>query len=122
LPSYHTLVTEIKETDHGLGSSPVIPQEMIVGRAIKPAEETFDLLAMWIRDCNEHHSLCRFPAGRLPTRVIDVGETGIREPSLKVTNGEFGYYTALSHCWGSDPVIRTTRETLVQHQYQLPMC
>jgi len=94
---------------------------MIVGRAIKPAEESFDLLAKWIRDCNEHHSLCRFPAGRLPSKVIDVGEIGIREPSLKVTNGEFGYYIALSHCWGSDPVIRTTRETLVQHQHQLPM-
>jgi hypothetical protein len=92
-----------------------------VGRAIKPAEERFDLLQNWISNCSNHHSLCKVTAGKLPTRVIDVGEADIQEPSLKVTNGESGHYIALSHCWGSNPLIRTTKDTFTQHQRQLPM-
>jgi hypothetical protein len=92
-----------------------------MGRAVKPGEENFDLLRNWIRECNSKHTLCRIPTTKLPARVIDVGEADVREPSLKVTNREFGLYIALSHCWGSNPLIMTTKETFTQHQHQLTM-
>jgi hypothetical protein len=65
--------------------------------------------------------LCRVPNSVLPPRVINVGESNLREPFLEVTTRESGRYIALSHCWGSNPLIRTTKETLAQHQRQLPL-
>jgi hypothetical protein len=118
---HYSIHVKIIVANHRTGSNPVVPQEIIIGRAIKPAEERFDLLKQWTQECNERHTLCRVTESKLPTRVIDVGETDIREPSIKVTNEESGQYIALSHCWGSNPLIRTTKETLTKHQRQLPM-
>lgn len=102
-------------------SAVVVSQNIIVGRAIKPPEQRFDLLKEWVRNCDTEHSQCITPASKLPTRVIDVGEAGSQEPLLKQTKGEIAHYMTLSHCWGSKPVIRTTKDTLTKHLHQLPV-
>ena len=115
----NTLLLTVNLADRKTGSAPIVPQEVIVGRAIKPAEDRFDLLQHWIRECIDHHTLCHVPDGQLPHRVINVGESDIRDPFLEVASGESGKYIALSHCWGSNPLIRTTKETLAQHMVRL---
>jgi hypothetical protein len=60
---------------------------------------------------------------KLPSRVIDVGPLdGSQEPHLYIcetpTNG---FWVALSHCWGTIPLLRTTTETLVDHTRGIPM-
>jgi hypothetical protein len=98
----------------------VVPQDIIIGTAIKPPEQRFDLLQQWIRDCNEHHPHCSAHSSKLPTRVIDIGEAGSQEPLLRVTNGEHGEYVALSHCWGSDPVNEQRRKHFHVTKYSYP--
>jgi hypothetical protein len=103
------------------GGPIIVPQGIVVGQAIKPPEERFDLLKEWIRKCSTEHSQCIALASRLPTRVIDVGEAGTQEPVLKQAEGATAHYMTLSHCWGSKPLIRTTTESLTKHLNQLPM-
>ncbi|KAF4907162.1 hypothetical protein CGCF415_v007474 [Colletotrichum fructicola] len=94
---------------------------IILTRRIRPAEQHLDLLREWAQECDQHHSSCRPDIGKLPTRVIDVGEDGKREPRLVVTNGTTGRYMTLSHCWGLYPVIQTTSLTLEDHLKALPL-
>jgi hypothetical protein len=45
---------------------------------------------------------------RLPTRVIDVGDT-TQEPRLHISKeNEIGEYITLSYCWGESSTITTT--------------
>lgn len=62
----------------------------------------FDLAARWLKECKDKHRICQVAGDSpLPTRVIDVGVDGIREPFLVETNGATGpAYVALSYCWG----------------------
>ncbi|TVY92656.1 hypothetical protein LAWI1_G001452 [Lachnellula willkommii] len=60
---------------------------------------------------------------RLPSRVIDVGPSnGSQVPHLHVCEQpEEGFWIALSHCWGSIPLLRTTTQTLSKHKQGMPM-
>jgi hypothetical protein len=51
----------------------------------------------------------------LPTRILDVRDypASLR---LVISNGEKARYVALSHCWGGELQLRTTKETLFHHQ------
>lgn len=53
----------------------------------------------------------------LPTRVLDVGPfDGSLDPSLCVfEKPTFGFWVALSHCWGTIPLLRTTTKTIGEH-------
>jgi hypothetical protein len=69
----------------------------------------------WIARCIVDHctpnSLCDTPERPgLPTRVVDVGTDGI----VKVveTKGTRANYLCLSHCWGLEQIITTTKSTL----------
>jgi Heterokaryon incompatibility protein (HET) len=104
--------------------SNVPPEGIIIGGGIKPPEDRADLLREWIQTCNMSHQNCSDLANQLPTRIVDVGEDGIREPYLKISSpGETAHYIALSHCWGSNPtaVVRTTTATIGCHKQQLPL-
>ncbi|KAK4155262.1 heterokaryon incompatibility protein-domain-containing protein [Chaetomidium leptoderma] len=69
---------------------------------------------------NESHTACNsFPAAPLPSRVLDVaapGESGVR---LYVSEGETAPYTALSHCWGHKPFLRTLSGSLDDHKSEI---
>ncbi|EFQ35498.1 heterokaryon incompatibility protein [Colletotrichum graminicola] len=93
----------------------------IIGRLIKPPEEQISLVNDWVTSCDRVHKGCHSDPGALPTRVVDVGLDGHREPRLVVTGGAAGRYVTLSHCWGLHPVIRTTSETIEDHLKALPL-
>jgi hypothetical protein len=68
------------------------------------------LIRKWLQDCRSTHQWCRKPNRKLPTRVIDVepwpGSHYLRLVSSKGCDGD---YAALSHCWGTSPVNKTTK-------------
>ncbi|KAK1986953.1 heterokaryon incompatibility protein [Colletotrichum cereale] len=94
---------------------------VVIGRPIKPAREQISLVNDWVKLCDTNHKSCRSEPSPLPTRVIDVGLDGHREPRLVITGGATGRYMTLSHCWGSHPVICTTSETIEDHLKSLPL-
>lgn len=69
------------------------------------------LVRSWLTRCENTHPLCRRKeVTKLPTRVVDVGVSGVdRDVKLLETNGRAGRYLALSYCWGRGNVHRTTR-------------
>ncbi|KAK1963293.1 heterokaryon incompatibility protein [Colletotrichum sublineola] len=94
---------------------------VIIGRPIKPPREQISLVRDWVKSCDENHKDCHSDPCPLPTRVIDVGLEGHREPRLVVTGGAVGRYMTLSHCWGLHPVICTTSKTIQDHLEALPL-
>ncbi|KAK1573875.1 heterokaryon incompatibility protein [Colletotrichum navitas] len=94
---------------------------VVIGRPIKPPGEQIGLVSDWVKSCDRNHKGCHSDPCPLPTRVVDVGLDGHREPRLVVTGGAAGRYTTLSHCWGSHPVIRTTSRTIEDHLRALPL-
>ncbi|TGO23034.1 hypothetical protein BPAE_0146g00120 [Botrytis paeoniae] len=65
-------------------------------------DANFDIARGWMNTCIAEHSILKCPSFEdkvLPSRVINVGSEDTN-PSLLVTNGLRGKYTALSHCWG----------------------
>ncbi|CAH0024429.1 unnamed protein product [Clonostachys rhizophaga] len=58
--------------------------------------------------------------GFLPTRLLDIGETGTPNPRLVSTAKETGTisYCALSYCWGALPQLTTTKSTFQQYSLQ----
>lgn len=68
----------------------------------------FNLCLAWLAECCSKHIRCSAMADQeLPTRLIDLGEPdGLQEPRLVITQGQYGKYIALSHCWGeSNPPV-----------------
>jgi len=77
--------------------------------------------------CIERHAVCKtndphqdsrdlYTPRFLPKRLLRVvrGRTGfeVRLCETDTLNGSNFPYTALSHCWGSTPIIKTTTETM----------
>ncbi|MCJ1390280.1 hypothetical protein MMC18_003138 [Xylographa bjoerkii] len=74
----------------------------------------FSIANSWITTCLKYHQRCKQTAGRpLPTRVIDVYD-GTR--LVDTSNGLTGNYIALSHCWGTEEIIKTEKATLKKWQ------
>lgn len=69
----------------------------------------------WIHDCIRNHKTCASyqtiisAESSFPTRVLDVGL--VTEDEIRLTSGSglSGNYAALSHCWGTSPIIKTTK-------------
>ena len=66
------------------------------------------------------HPGCNTNVGLLPLRVIDVGMPGTRCPFLYISRGNPDFYTALSHCWGSSALLRTTESNIDAHKEEIP--
>lgn len=80
------------------------------------SQEALEIISNWIADCIEEDDLCGAPeAPELPKRVIDVG-LGDGVVRLIETNGGREKYISLSHCWGLEQIITTTKSTLQDHQ------
>ncbi|CZR68030.1 uncharacterized protein PAC_17929 [Phialocephala subalpina] len=90
----------------------------VVGRIPRPIEQC-DRPLEWLRTCIDSHSRCasyeKIVRGEIsfPTRVLDVGDSS-ESQVLKLVHGAglVGRYVALSHCWGKNPVLKTTKESL----------
>ncbi|KAK4102458.1 hypothetical protein N658DRAFT_552544 [Parathielavia hyrcaniae] len=84
------------------------------------SDESLDWAVQQLETCKQFHVACNsFPPAPLPSRVLDVsarGESGVR---LHVSQGEVAPYTALSHCWGRKPFLRTLSGSLDAHQSEI---
>src|SRR6266536_1683714 len=81
--------------------------------------KAMDRVCRWFATCiAEHQCIAREPK-LLPTRVIDLG-TDSTSPIVRLleTNGEHGYYVALSHSWGSSGVAFTTTAENIDDRMQ----
>ncbi|KAI1131181.1 heterokaryon incompatibility protein-domain-containing protein [Nemania abortiva] len=69
----------------------------------------------WLRDCSENHARCNplTESQNKPKRLIDIGD-GSREPSLVDTETlpESIKWLSLSYCWGEEPSLKLTRDTI----------
>ncbi|KAH9204785.1 heterokaryon incompatibility protein-domain-containing protein, partial [Leptodontidium sp. 2 PMI_412] len=67
----------------------------------------------WIRNCMKGHADCHQPSyTALPSRLVDVGSADSQKLKLVETRGIEGTYFTLSHCWGGNQPLKTTKATL----------
>lgn len=86
----------------------------------KGTPDSFDVLRGWISNCMINHPGCNSRGGGyLPLRVIDVGRPGDQRPFLYVSQKQPDFYTALSHCWGTIPLLHTTKSNLSDHRSRI---
>ncbi|KAF8228989.1 HET-domain-containing protein [Tricholoma matsutake] len=77
-------------------------------------EECARIIQPWLQACGQYHKICqaayRTPnqASLLPKRVLDLANNAVR---LIETGGQIASYIALSHSWGKQQLLVTTRET-----------
>ncbi|KAH7111890.1 heterokaryon incompatibility protein-domain-containing protein, partial [Dendryphion nanum] len=84
----------------------------------------FSLLCEWLRDCIDNHSDHRYNFAkkdiRLPTRLLDVGDTESTKRlflhETKEAKDIERKYIALSHCWGGATPLCTKKDTLAAHR------
>ncbi|KAF9475453.1 HET-domain-containing protein [Pholiota conissans] len=79
------------------------------------AEECAAIIKSWLQDCDKNHQFCKAKQGTgefLPKRVLDLSNDQIR--LVETTPGQRGHYVALSHCWGKEQLMTTTRATIAE--------
>jgi hypothetical protein len=77
-----------------------------------PSAQFWEMVGIWNSTCHTCHTECLSATNSaLPTRVIDVGETG-EGPTLIVSEGRLGQWVALSHCWGDIQLVKSTSASL----------
>ncbi|CAN9196613.1 unnamed protein product [Alternaria alternata] len=96
----------VSSTDH----SPLDRDDIPIGFPVLPQPESaarFTLLRNWLKWCDTNHDCNRQnvrPQGASPTRLIYIGHANAELLCLYLTEEANGVkYTALSHCWGSNP-------------------
>ncbi|ORY10210.1 heterokaryon incompatibility protein-domain-containing protein [Clohesyomyces aquaticus] len=74
----------------------------------------------WLDDCVQNHQHCNSPTPKsLPTRIIQI--LGPRSVVLRIdANDEEAFYVCLSHSWGQEHMIKTTKDTIVKFQEAIP--
>lgn len=76
-------------------------------------EQNIDLMRSWVQDCILNHPNCQADGDSfLPKRVIDVGTSAKAEVHLHESEGQRANYAALSHSWGYNIILTTTKSTL----------
>ncbi|KAF9461085.1 heterokaryon incompatibility protein-domain-containing protein, partial [Collybia nuda] len=85
------------------------------------AAEYGKIITSWLEHCNNDHTLCRTDRSTdhrgelLPRRVLDLSDNQIR--LIETIPGQRGQYVALSHCWGKEQLLVTTRETISERMH-----
>jgi len=80
--------------------------------------QNLSVIQDWLRECDNNH---RFLCGsntitKLPKRVLDLEAQEDTSTILLIeTSDEYDKYIALSHCWGKENLIKTTRGNLYDH-------
>jgi hypothetical protein len=95
------------------------------GRLIAPISEVqnvVNVIKEWIADCSSNHAICA-PQGPsiLPKRLLDIQVNPIRLVETQdLPKSKISAYSALSHCWGTKELLKTTKETFLDHQKEVP--
>ncbi|KAK0657597.1 heterokaryon incompatibility protein-domain-containing protein [Cercophora newfieldiana] len=75
----------------------------------------------WLKGClGPSDEFCTAPIeAELPARVVDVGAGDAAMMRLVETHGTVARYICLSHCWGKEQIITTTRSTLKERLVEI---
>jgi hypothetical protein len=96
----------------------------LTGRAISPTVDAnsvslFNKCRSWIRECKESHVVCSeyqksINISKWPNRLLDLGEKG----DIRLVEGKDcdGPYATLSHCWGMEQPLTTTKSSIQVRQ------
>lgn len=93
------------------------------------SKPSFELASYWLNECLNNHTECvnDFSRGFVPSRVVDVGLSDgselprLRDTRIEPLQGNTNHYAALSHCWGVERIITSTRATLDERMVELTM-
>lgn len=100
----------------------------VAGRLIKPANDLGHAVS-WVEECRTKHSKRKWgdwmpERAFTPTRLIEVGPS---KSACKSTYGRLisgcdaiGEYVTFSHCWGSQPVCQTTKQSISDFGTEIP--
>lgn len=99
-----------------------IPVKTRLNGASLGSENCFERVGTWLSSCDSKHSYCQKSSSRkLPTRVIDVGESDSEIRLHVSTRDEADEYTALSHCWGDPAAIpKLMKSNYLEYQVSIP--
>ena len=85
------------------------------------SERSLAIAKAWLQRCEDEHPSCQqSELGRLPTRVIDVGDVS-SQPRVYVSDRERVPYVALSYCWGQRGNIRLLSTNIDEYTQCLPL-
>jgi hypothetical protein len=85
--------------------------------------ENLRLACFWLNRCLTHHAFCTIstlPSPPLPTRVLDVFTSSTPRGISLINQACSGSYIALSHVWGPQRIITTTKSTLEERMKNIP--
>ncbi|ORY18391.1 heterokaryon incompatibility protein-domain-containing protein [Clohesyomyces aquaticus] len=72
-----------------------------------------------MKDCTKNHQKCKTRSQTpLPTRLVEI--LGPRKARLRQFDNEQGIYLCLSHCWGPNKFLRTTKSSIRQFGEDIP--
>ncbi|KAH0565866.1 hypothetical protein GP486_000744 [Trichoglossum hirsutum] len=80
------------------------------------SQSSLTLAAGWLTDCVDNHADCStsmLGCQKLPSRVLNVGDE-TRNPFLvePAADGGLEKWVALSYCWGGEPSMKLTEDTM----------
>ncbi|KAH8898022.1 HET-domain-containing protein [Thozetella sp. PMI_491] len=76
---------------------------------------TLDRIRRWVKDCDEHHTVCGKHTRQLPDRVLELNIASPSHVSIRLVEGltEEADYVCLSHRWGPSTLnYRTLKDNL----------
>ncbi|CAO2655586.1 Nn.00g043890.m01.CDS01 [Neocucurbitaria sp. VM-36] len=82
----------------------------------------FRLAKLWMNQCTKSHSRCAeygLPKTRLPKRVIYIDPEDPQVCRLVEGEGREAPYIALSYCWGSTPIPKTTTTNIKKRRQSI---
>lgn len=84
-------------------------------------ERCLAIASTWLEACQEQHPACTIEeAALLPSRLLDLGtgkrvdEVHLRE--FRNVDRDHIRYMTLSHCWGKEEFLTTTKSTLLERK------
>lgn len=87
----------------------------------EPLSDDFLLtINQWVELCDSFHPKCHprctalLPhqmVNAIPDRLLDIRSAGTNSVKLILTHGKEIDYMALSYCWGTGPIVKTTSQT-----------
>lgn len=94
----------------------------ILGNPVRAADN-FEYARSWIETCRRSHSQCYNDVSESfrPTRLVDVGKvnTGYHVRIISGLDAK-KEYASLSHCWGLEPIITLTKDSIESFKVSIP--
>ena len=80
------------------------------------SQSSLTLATGWLTNCVDNHASCStstLGCQKLPSRVLNIGD-GTRNPFLvePAADGGLEEWVALSYCWGGEPSMKLTKDTM----------